>query len=80
MIAELAREGITVSSAQVSTTLRSAGYRRKRRGRRAAAATAATSSSNGLNLDALIAAKALIVKVGGIEAAEEALRTMKKLG
>ena len=80
VIAELAREGITVSSAQVSTTLRSAGYRRKRRGRKVAAATAAASSSNGLNLDALIAAKTLIVKVGGIEAAEEALRAMKKLG
>jgi hypothetical protein len=81
VIAELAKEGITVSSAQVSTTLRSAGYRRKRRGRKAAVETAAAaSSSNGLNLDALIAAKALITKVGGIEAAEEALRAMKKLG
>ena len=80
VIAELAREGITVSSAQVSTTLRSAGYRRKRRGRRAAAATAvAASSSNGLNLDALIAAKALIAKVGSVEIAEDALRAMKRL-
>ncbi len=81
VIAELAREGITVSSAQVSMTLRSAGYRHKRRGRKVAAATAAAaSSSNGLNLDALIAAKALIAKVGSVEVAEEALRAMKKLG
>jgi arginine repressor len=81
VIAELAKEGITVSSAQVSMTLRSAGYRRKRRGRKVAAtAAAATSSSNGLNLDALIAAKALIAKVGSVEVAEEALRAMKKLG
>ena len=81
VIAELAKEGITVSSAQVSMTLRSAGYRRKRRGRKVAAATAAAaSSSNGLNLDALIAAKALIAKVGSVEVAEEALRAMKKLG
>jgi arginine repressor len=81
VIAELAKEGITVSSAQVSMTLRSAGYRRKRRGRKVAATTAATtSSSNGLNLDALIAAKALIAKVGSVEVAEEALRAMKKLG
>jgi hypothetical protein len=80
VIAELAREGITVSSAQVSTTLRSAGYRRKRRGRKVAAATAAAaSSSNGLNLDALIAAKALIAKVGSVEIAEDALRAMKRL-
>ncbi len=81
VIAELAKEGITVSSAQVSMTLRSAGYRRKRRGRNVAAAKApAASSSNGLNLDALIAAKVLIAKVGSVELAEEALRAMKKLG
>ncbi len=80
VIAELAKEGITVSSAQVSMTLRSAGYRRKRRGRKVAAVTAAAVlSSNGLNLDALIAAKALIAKVGSVEVAEEALRAMKKL-
>jgi hypothetical protein len=61
-------------------TLRSAGYRRKRHGRKVAAATAAAgSSSNGLNLDALIAAKTLIAKVGSVEVAEEALRAMKKL-
>ena len=66
VIAELAKDGITVSSAQVSMTLRSAGYHRKRRGRIGAVATAAAaSSSNGLNLDALIAAKALIEGWGG---------------
>jgi arginine repressor len=81
VIAELAKEGITVSSAQVSMTLRSAGYRRKRRGRKVVGASAAAaSSSNGLNLDALIAAKALIAKVGSLDVAEEALRAMKKLG
>jgi arginine repressor len=81
VIAELAKEGITVSSAQVSMTLRSAGYRRKRRGRKVASVkAAAASSSNGLNLDALIAAKALITKLGSVEVAEEALRAMKKLG
>ena len=79
VIAELAKEGITVSSAQVSTTLRAAGYRRKRRGKKVAAA-AQPASGNGLNLDALIAAKALIQKVGGIEMAQEALAAMKKLG
>jgi arginine repressor len=79
VISELAQAGISVSSAQVSTTLRDAGYRRRRRGRKAAA-VAAPASGNGLNLDALIAAKALIQKVGSVEAAEEALRAMKKLG
>ena len=79
VIAELAKEGIAVSSAQVSSTLSAAGYRRKRRGRKVSAAVARPASGNGLNLYALIAAKALINKVGSVEAAEEALRAMKKL-
>jgi arginine repressor len=79
VIAELAKEGVTVSSAQVSLTLRSAGYRRRRRGNRAAAAVAHPAPGNGLNLEALIAAKALIAKVGSVETAEEALRVLKKL-
>jgi transposase len=79
IIAALKDKGITVSSAQVSKTLRSAGYRRKRRGHRTATASA-PDSGNGLNLDALIAAKALIEKVGGVDVAEEALRAMKELG
>jgi arginine repressor len=79
VIAELAKEGVTVSSAQVSMTLRSAGYRRKRRGKNTAAA-AHPAAGNGLNVEALIAAKALIAKVGGVEAAEEAIKVLKKLG
>jgi arginine repressor len=81
VIAELAKEGITVSSAQVSTTLRAAGFRRKRRGKKvAAAAGARPATGHRLNLDALLAAKALIAKVGSIELAQEALAAMKKLG
>ena len=80
VIAELAKEGVKVSSAQVSMTLRSAGYRRKRRGKKAAAAVAHPATGNGLNVEALIAAKALIAKVGGVEAAEEAIKVLKKLG
>jgi transposase len=81
VIAELAKVGIDVSSAQVSSTLRAAGYRRKRRGKKAAPASgAAHASGNGLNLDTLLAAKALIAKAGGVEVAEEALRVLKKLG
>ncbi len=81
VISELAKEGITVSSAQVSSTLSAAGYRRKRRGKKTAAASAThPASGNGLNLEALIAAKQLIQKVGGIEVAQEALAALKKLG
>jgi transposase len=81
VISELAKEGITVSSAQVSSTLSAAGYRRKRRGKKTAVAAAShPSSGNGLNLEALIAAKALIAKVGSVEVAQEALAALKKLG
>jgi lambda repressor-like predicted transcriptional regulator len=79
VIAQLHKEGITVSSAQVSTTLSAAGYRRKRRGRRAGAASAHATPNGGLNLDALIAAKTFATKVGSIAAAEAALSAIKKL-
>ncbi len=80
IISELAKEGMTVSSAQVSAVLREAGYRRRRRRRRGAADTlSGRTTANGLNLEALLAAKTLIEKVGSVEVAEEALRAMKKL-
>jgi hypothetical protein len=37
-------------------------------------------TGHALNLDALLAAKALIDKVGSVELAQEALAAMKKLG
>jgi len=80
VIAELAKEGITVSSPQVSSTLAAAGYRRKRHKNVAASAVAHSSIGHGLNLEALIAAKALIAKVGSVEVAQEALAALKKLG
>ena len=83
IIAELAKEGIVVSSAQVSTTLKSLGYRRKRRKKHSNGAAPATASKkmNGhrLDLESLMAAKALIEKVGSIQKAEEALSVLKKL-
>jgi hypothetical protein len=79
VIAELAKEGIKVTSPQVSKTLREAGYRRRRRGRKAGTAAVRSASGNGLSLDALLAAKALIVKVGSIETAEQAISALKKL-
>ncbi len=80
VIAELAKEGITVSAAQVSMTLTASGYRRKRRrGKAAKVTTVKPTSTNGLNVDALLAAKALIAKVGSVEVAEEALAALKKL-
>jgi hypothetical protein len=80
IIAKLKEQGVEVSHALVSSTLRAAGFRRKRRGRKAATgAVRARAATNGLSLDALIAAKLLIEKVGGIENAEAAISALKKL-
>ncbi len=83
IIAKLKEQGVEVSSAQVSTTLAAAGFRRKRRrrgGRPAGSKNVASHSTNGgLNLDALVAAKALVAKVGSVEVAEEAIKALKRL-
>lgn len=84
IVAELAKENIVVSSAQVSTTLKAAGYRRKRRRRKAhagatSAGAAKKTNSHRLDLESLMAAKTLIEKVGSIEKAEQALSVLKKL-
>ena len=77
IIATLREKGVTVSSTLVSKTLAAAGFRRRRRRRKLGAhadARHVTSGGGSLNLDALIAAKALIEKVGGLENAQAALR------
>jgi hypothetical protein len=82
IIAALKEEGVTVSSTLVSKTLAAAGFRRRRRRRKArtsADVRQATSAGGLLNLDALIAAKTLIEKVGGVENAQAALSALKKL-
>jgi arginine repressor len=79
IIAHLKDQGVEVSYALVSSTLRAAGLRRRRRRRTAGGAVAMPAAANGLNLDALIAAKSLIEKVGGIENAQTALSALKKL-
>ena len=82
IIAALKEKGVTVSHTLVSKTLHAAGFRRKRRRRKAGAGAdsrSAMSAGNSLNLDALLAAKALIAKVGGIENAQAAISTLKRL-
>jgi hypothetical protein len=80
IIATLKEKGVTVSSTLVSKTLAAAGFRRRRRGRKGSTGpTTPNSSGHGLNLDALIAAKALIEKVGGYENAKAALSALKRL-
>lgn len=84
VIAALAAKGITVSSPQVSSTLKAAGFRRTRRkgtpvGSTNNAKSAAQPESNGLSLEHLLAAKALIAKIGSVEIAKKALDAMAKL-
>lgn len=83
VIATLASEGVSVSSAQVSGVLRSMGMRRRRPGRRPAAAgsprTTMRSTSEKLSLDNLLAAKRLVNQLGGIEAAKQAVDALAKL-
>jgi arginine repressor len=84
VIAMLQEQGITVTSAQVSTTLKQMGMRRTRRGRRPQVAAVAVTrkapaSSDRVSLDDLIAAKRLVEKLGGIEQARTAIGALAKL-
>ncbi len=86
IVARMETEGMPVASAQVSTVLSAAGFRRKgrkgRRGRRrmtSAGANSSISAGQGLDLQALVAAKALVEKLGGVERAEAAINVLKKL-
>lgn len=81
VIAALASKGITVAPAQVSATLKAAGYRKTRRAKGAASSKAGHASASAeLSLEHLLAAKALIAKVGSVEAAKKALDVLAKLG
>jgi hypothetical protein len=80
VIAALAAEGITVSSPQVSATLKAAGYRRSRRGGRTTTAGSATNAKSiEVSLEHLLAAKALATKLGSVEAAKKAIEVLTKL-
>ncbi|HVX15916.1 MAG TPA: hypothetical protein VHC22_32330 [Pirellulales bacterium] len=82
VIATLAAEGVQVSSAQVSTTLRAMGMRRRGRGRKPAGAApshAVVSTSDLLSLDSLLAAKKLVAQLGSVEAAKTAVDALAKL-
>jgi arginine repressor len=82
VIAMLKEQGIEVSSAQVSTTLKSMGMRRTRRGRKGHASTLAgkpPASSTHITIDDLIAAKKLVEHLGGIEQAKTAIGALAKL-
>lgn len=84
VIAMLKEQGIEVSSAQVSTTLKSMGMRRRRRGRRATAGAAAAAPrmatrSASISIEDLVAAKKLVDLLGSVEAASQAISALAKL-
>jgi hypothetical protein len=74
IISALAAEGMTVSSPQVSATLKAAGYRRSRRaGRGMAARTTARSAASGRSIEVSLD------KLGSVEAAKKAIEVLTKL-
>ena len=83
IIAALAAEGITVSSALVSMTLKAAGLRRGRRRRKGAAMVPIKASGNGqghtLNLDHLLQVKELAAKIGGTDKLKEVFGALERL-
>jgi len=80
VIALLATKGITVVAPQVSSTLKAAGYRRTRRHKATTSPkTHHTSHTPDVLLDHLLAAKALVSKLGSLEAAKKAIEVLAKL-
>jgi hypothetical protein len=77
VIAKLAEQGVSVSSAQVSAVLSASGMKRRRRsGRRAAAVEMVTST---LTLESLLAAKRLVNQLGSVAAAKTAVDALARL-
>ncbi|HUY89016.1 MAG TPA: hypothetical protein VMV10_09800 [Pirellulales bacterium] len=74
VISMLEVQGITVTSAQVSATLKRMGMRRTGRGRKPGVA-----ANGSITINDLIAAKKLVEKVGSVEAASQALSALAKL-
>jgi hypothetical protein len=78
VIAKLSEQGVTVTSAQVSTVLASMGMKRRKHGRRRMAVVETVAST--LTLDSLLAAKKLVQQVGSVDAAKTAVDALAKLG
>lgn len=76
VVAALADQGTSVSSAQVSQVLKSMGLKRRRRGRKP---MATNSMSESLSLENLLAAKKLVTQLGSVAAAKQAVDALAKL-
>ena len=78
IIAALAAKGITVTSPQVSMTLKAAGLRKGRRKKKVVAASK-NGKSAALNIEDLIKVKELAVQLGGIERLKETIAVYEEL-
>jgi hypothetical protein len=83
----LSEEGVTVAAAQVSMTLKAAGYRplrKRRKGKKAAEGTATAKKAVGagslkqISIDDLLAAKSVAGAFGGTDKAIAALQALKQ--
>jgi hypothetical protein len=81
IIAALATKGITVTSAQVSTTLKAAGLRRGRRRKKVATAVGPKTFANGhaLNINELVKVKKLAEELGGTAKLKELAAALERL-
>jgi hypothetical protein len=82
IIAALAAKKISVSSPQVSTTLKAAGMRRGRRRRKVVAAVVAmpiSSNGQGLDINELVKVKRLAEEVGGTAKLKELAAALERL-
>lgn len=82
----LGEEGVAVSAAQVSQTLKAAGYRplrKRRKGRKAAAANASgkatATGAKPISVDDLLAAKSVSGAFGGTDQAIAVLQALKRI-
>jgi hypothetical protein len=79
VIVMLKEQGIAVSSAQVSTTLKAMGMRKVRRGRKPGAVASAATRSDSISINDLVAAKRLVNQLGSVEAVSQALSALARL-
>jgi hypothetical protein len=84
IIAALAAKGITVTSPQVSMTLKAAGLRRGRRRKKAVTAVVAKKASRNdkgqtINVNDLIQVRELAIKLGGMDKLKESVAALEEL-
>lgn len=78
IIAALAAKGITVTSPQVSMTLKAAGLRKGRRKKKAVAAVQ-NGKSTALNVKDLMQVKELAIKLGGLDKLKDTIAVYEEL-